>query len=328
MILATTNFQVGDPEWIGVLQRPDQPYGPNNPFIARYAFIAVPIGNTLDLNAIHNQAICGSSRLLIRIPVNPPRRQRIFFRNQGVGSWEINLAAFLADLNTNQWDFQLRRTIRTITTNTECSKSGIAFDDARALLAYRYNNNFNNLASVDNLFSGPLGLRAINAFSNDDIDGYSDGAVADHRLSIARTWIRFNPADNPCCRGPARTTRTISSRHQELFDPNEIFAIGFTNRLLERRHECFHLRPLHVLPAALATGHGHHAGIRQDEFQLRQSGSTLRTSGNHHDRQPRRISWPGRRWHFSPTPPTGCCAPTPPNGATAIPPTSPPRSMP
>ena len=52
---AVTTFQVGDPEWIGVLQRPDQPYGPNNPFVARYAFIAVPVGNTLDLNAIHNQ---------------------------------------------------------------------------------------------------------------------------------------------------------------------------------------------------------------------------------------------------------------------------------
>src|ERR1039458_6890330 len=49
-------LMVGDPEWIGVLERPDAPYGPNNKFIARYAFIAVPVGNTLDLNAIHNQA--------------------------------------------------------------------------------------------------------------------------------------------------------------------------------------------------------------------------------------------------------------------------------
>ena len=49
------NSQVGDPEWIGILERPDAPYGPNNQFIARYAFIAVPVGNTLDLNAIHNQ---------------------------------------------------------------------------------------------------------------------------------------------------------------------------------------------------------------------------------------------------------------------------------
>jgi len=58
-----TSFQVGDPEWIGVLERPDVPYGPNNKFVARYAFIAVPVGNTLDLNAIHNQAIEGLLQL-------------------------------------------------------------------------------------------------------------------------------------------------------------------------------------------------------------------------------------------------------------------------
>ena len=52
-----TNFQVGDPEWIGVLDHPDAPHGPNNQFVSRYAFIAVPVGNTLDLNAIHNQVL-------------------------------------------------------------------------------------------------------------------------------------------------------------------------------------------------------------------------------------------------------------------------------
>jgi len=88
-----TNFMVGDPEWIGILQRPDQPYGPNNPFVARFAFIAVPIGNALDLNAIHNQVL----------NTNLFTASDGFFRNEGVGSWEINLAAFLADLNTNQW---------------------------------------------------------------------------------------------------------------------------------------------------------------------------------------------------------------------------------
>ena len=61
---------VGDPEWIGVLQRPDQPYGPNNPFVARYAFIAVPVGNTLDLNAIHNQMFAQWDQVK-SMPVNP-----------------------------------------------------------------------------------------------------------------------------------------------------------------------------------------------------------------------------------------------------------------
>ena len=90
-----SNVMVGDPEWIGVLERPDAPYGPNNKFIARYAFITVPVGNTLDLNAIHNQTLQENN-----LPLNLVNDG--YFRNQGVGSWEINLAAFLADLNTNE----------------------------------------------------------------------------------------------------------------------------------------------------------------------------------------------------------------------------------
>ncbi|HKW29732.1 MAG TPA: hypothetical protein VJT54_10380, partial [Verrucomicrobiae bacterium] len=50
-------YEKGDPEWVGVLQHPDQPYGPNNLVVARYAFFAVPIGNALDLNHIFNQVL-------------------------------------------------------------------------------------------------------------------------------------------------------------------------------------------------------------------------------------------------------------------------------
>ena len=54
---------------------PDQPYGPNNPFVARYAFIAVPIGNALDLNAIYNQALttdrCGQNAFRESVSVGP-----------------------------------------------------------------------------------------------------------------------------------------------------------------------------------------------------------------------------------------------------------------
>ena len=79
-----TNFQVGDPEWIGVLEHPDAPYGPNNKFIARYAFIALPVGNGLDLNAIHNQTLNQSLGVADG-----------FFRNEGVGSWEFRSRGFL-----------------------------------------------------------------------------------------------------------------------------------------------------------------------------------------------------------------------------------------
>ena len=63
---------MGDPQWIGVLERPDAPHGPNNKFLARYAFIAVPADGTLDLNAIHNQALMATlQRHSTNIPVNP-----------------------------------------------------------------------------------------------------------------------------------------------------------------------------------------------------------------------------------------------------------------
>ena len=88
-----TNYVVGDPQWIGGLARPELPHSASNQFAYRYAYAAVPVGKTLDVNYIHNQAITKSLG-----------GTDGFFRNQGVGTWEINLAAFFADLNTNQWN--------------------------------------------------------------------------------------------------------------------------------------------------------------------------------------------------------------------------------
>jgi hypothetical protein len=174
-----TNLMTGDPEWVGVLQHPDQPYGPNNLFVARYAFIAVPVGNALDLNAIHNQSLddkmAGPGNN--GIPVNPPPSASVgdaFMRNQGVGSWELNLAAFLADLNTNQWG-QIVDSVTWYQYNqanpTPAANQGHAFEDARALLAYRYDNNYRTLRTADALFVPG------SVFRNDGIDGYSDGPL-------------------------------------------------------------------------------------------------------------------------------------------------------
>ncbi len=173
-------FEVGDPQWIGLLERPGQPYGPDNKFIARYAFLAVPIGNALDLNAIHNQIRNepqtvgpGSSQINNQ---NTPILDG-FYRNQGIGSWEINLASFLADVNTNFWDQnpgiyfynEANPAPAGATANT-----GFAFDDARALLAYRYNNNYYSLASADGLFE-PNNYP--NYFDGGSVDAYSDGQL-------------------------------------------------------------------------------------------------------------------------------------------------------
>ena len=155
-----TNLMMGDPEWIGVLERPDQPHGPNNRFVARYAFAAQPIGNSLDLNYIGNNA----RRSLGGADDG-------YLRNQGVGSWELNLAAFLADLNTNQWfvnpsgapfyyDYEPFYVTGPISQYR-------AFDEALALLNYRYGGNYSYLASVNNSF-----LNTANYPFN--VDGYSD----------------------------------------------------------------------------------------------------------------------------------------------------------
>ena len=219
--LGTTNFQVGDPEWIGVLERPDAPYGPNNKFIARYAFIAVPVGNTLDLNAIHNQTL---NRSLATTPSSDG-----YFRNQGVGSWEINLAAFLADLNTNEWDSASAGGIYLYQQPIGFGNNGAAFADAFVLLTNRYAGNYGTLASVDTLFGGSSGPGDI-AFRNDNIDGYSDGLLQTGFPLPGDIVANDNPS-LPWA-GADNTNRFFT--HQELFNPNES-SIAFMNRLSSTR---------------------------------------------------------------------------------------------
>lgn len=86
-----TNYQAGDPQWIGILEHPDRPHSGINRFIGRYAYVAVPTGRTLDLNYIHNNA----KGLGVGLDG--------FNRNQGLGSWELNLAAYFRELNANIW---------------------------------------------------------------------------------------------------------------------------------------------------------------------------------------------------------------------------------
>jgi hypothetical protein len=215
----STNFQVGDPEWIGVLDHPDQPYGPNNQFIARYAFVAVPIGNALDLNAIHNQVFNNNSPL----GVNDG-----FVRNEGIGSWEINLAAFLADLNANEWGQNIGNATwyQYNQANTSpFANSGNAFDDARALLAYRYNNNYNSLFSLQRLY----GANGYSTYANGVVDSYTLGKL------MTNTFLPFlNAAPNNTPWAGADNTNHFFDM-QDLFDPAKTSGGpngGFTNRLL------------------------------------------------------------------------------------------------
>jgi hypothetical protein len=172
-----TNWLVGDPEWLGVLQEPNVPHGPNNRFIARYAFLIQPIGRSLDVNWIHNDVKGISSG-----PPSPGPALGYsgYFRNQGVGCHELNLAAFLCDLNANVWDSQLApygAVPYTFATNSFTQSVGTAFDDAWQLLRYRCNGSRLNFNTLEELLS-PTSLQVVRTtIANDEIDNYSDGVV-------------------------------------------------------------------------------------------------------------------------------------------------------
>lgn len=147
----TNNFlvnQIGDPQWIGVLEHPDQPHGPLNRFIARYAFIAVPVGNTLDVNAIYNDSTMPDH--LSALNMKPSFDG--YLRNEGVGSWELNLAAFLTDLNTNEWGLNFTGNGYNYKTPLGLNNSGAPFDDALAILRYRYAFDIANQTNIFGLY--------------------------------------------------------------------------------------------------------------------------------------------------------------------------------
>jgi hypothetical protein len=182
--LILSNLFVGDPEWIGSLERPEFQHSADNKFVNRYAYIAVPVGNTLDINCIHNYA----SSLT---PTDMSKGDG-FLRNQGVLTSEINLAAFLTDLNTNLWPFNEPNVYKfaryVYNADPSLHNAGAAFDDASALLRYRTAFNWANLANVRNLYGGIGAL----AFSSAFIDAYSGGPVM-----TGTTWPPSGINPNP-----------------------------------------------------------------------------------------------------------------------------------
>jgi len=51
-----TNAVIGDPEWVGVLERPDRPHASSNKFVARWSYVATP-EKALDIASIHEQLV-------------------------------------------------------------------------------------------------------------------------------------------------------------------------------------------------------------------------------------------------------------------------------
>jgi hypothetical protein len=159
-----SNLFVGDPEWIGVLERPEEKHSADNRFIGRYAYIVLPVGKTLDVNYIHDHS-----------KKTTPATGDGFLRNQGVGTWEINLAGGLADLNTNAWWNPINGTPGyTYNQNIGSLSTGAAFTNANDILNYRYGpGGYSNLSPASSLFPSA----AVSLLASDNIDELSDGPL-------------------------------------------------------------------------------------------------------------------------------------------------------
>jgi hypothetical protein len=222
--LGITNFHIGDPEWIGVLRRPDQPHSGSNLFIGRYLYMVLPVGKSLDLNYIHNQS---------KRPV--PFTADGYMRNQGLGSWELNLAAFLRDLNTNAWNGYFYNT------NFGAQSTGIAFNNALTILRYRYRLSPTDLApSYFNLTSyfGMYGLGPANISRADGIDIYGNGPI---QWETERPYTGATPPYTILDNDEPTDPWSGADNPSQYFDLQELFSIReptvldvdqFTNRLV------------------------------------------------------------------------------------------------
>lgn len=106
----TTASQVGDPQWIGVLEDPTQPHSADNRYIGRYAYMVVPASKALDLNRIHNGAT--------------------YQRASGALDAELNLAGTLGQLDGVVWPYSSY--LQNVT-----PPERVAWADAWGLLSYR-----------------------------------------------------------------------------------------------------------------------------------------------------------------------------------------------
>jgi len=161
--LIATNWVVGDPMWIGLTQSPFRWHTNDNRYLSRYAWAVFPVGISLDINTIHNNAKRLGGGL------------NGYLRNQGVGTFELNLAAFLADLNFNIYTNRYQ-----LNFNSLGSSPGEAFNHARELLSYRTMNR------------PPLTLDALvfprtigNDIRDSALDLYADGPVTTNGVLLA-----------------------------------------------------------------------------------------------------------------------------------------------
>jgi hypothetical protein len=161
---AFTNYPYGDPVWIAVNDKPWSGSAANNQALIRIAYVVQPVGKSLDLNTIHNAA--------------SPNNGYQYLRNQGFGPWELNLGAFLAELNPDVW-YNTPGSGKSEYSYGPFPKpiaGGDAFIDARSIVDYRtyWGRQVEGLASVY-----PNAATLPPLFPPRSIDAYSDGNGGD-----------------------------------------------------------------------------------------------------------------------------------------------------
>lgn len=211
----------GDPEFIGLLEKPELNHSGTNRGVGRFAFMVLPVGQSLDLNTMHNYAK-GNTGLTPPTPMPLGATPDGFNRNQGVGSYEINYAGLLVDLSPNIYSvvpYAFRPT------GFNQANTGTAFDDATSLLRYRYNGDFRSLPTAQTNF-GPIGSlisqRVQNVFERDGIDGYAKNQFAN---GSDRPWNDFANQPWAGSRNPVEIRDT-----QELLDSTK-FGARFVSNL-------------------------------------------------------------------------------------------------
>jgi hypothetical protein len=222
--VALTNLFVGDPEWIGVLQFPNLFHSQNNRFIARYAYMIMPAGKSLDLNYIGNQARTSYEMG----PQNAGKSG--YLRNQGFGTWELNLGAFLTDLNPNFWggyDYRINDPAKN-------GNQGAGFYDAVGLLHYRYRlpgedpnsaSPHTNLPSAAAMLGNPISVGAL--FANDYIDAYVGTNFSAANFGV----FPLSDYDDSATPWPGGEPKQHFFRPDDFFDRPSLDFAGFKARL-------------------------------------------------------------------------------------------------
>ncbi len=250
---ANTNslWAYGEPEWIGILRDPLHPHSSSNQFIGRYAYMVLPIGKTLDLNYIGNflkgpyiQNSSGPTNNSAAYDFYPDG----FARDQGIGSWELNLAGVFEDLN--QWAYEtpmigsypgsLIRSYNPYTYNPPefvsavvvNPNSGSAFSDAQAIIHYRYGNPFYGLATLQQNFQyfGSSNF-SYAGFQSNVMDLYCLASSPTNYIPGGNGVVGNFPAQTPLNPWPGSYQTNLFFDIQDLFDPTKTSAY-FTNRLL------------------------------------------------------------------------------------------------